>query len=216
MWSSSYWWKKCMIIVCLQVQTTEYCSRCENIDENPSERKVWKPKSSVAAVLTLDIFLRQSFATFTFLPLSLSLSTLCPSLSNTAALDNGGKLNVQLKFMLLPVLYWNTWFDSFMLSFYFVLLQSMTGAVWNSKKKKCANAQLKIFLRSRYFESMNFQIICELILCLGSKRSFFLRCFCSLIAITLLLSQSLGEVANENTTNTNIVPQSTRKGKNQQ
>ena len=205
-----------MIFVCIQMQTIEYCSRCENIDENPTERKVWKPKLSVAAVLTLDIFLRQSFATFTFLPLSLSLSTLCPSLSTAAALDNGGKLNVQLKFMLLPVLYWNTWSDSFMLSFYFVLLQSITGAVWNSKKKKCANAYLTIFLRSKYFESRNFQIIGEMIFVLGVQMEFFLRCFCSLIAITLLLSQSLGEVANENTTNTNIDPESIRKGKNQQ
>ena len=133
--------EKCMIIVCIQLSANDrILYPMWKHWREPSERKVWKPKSSVAAVLTLDIFLRQSFATFTFLPLSLSLSTLCPSLSNTAALDNGGKLNVQLKFMLLPVLYWNTWFDSFMLSFYFVLLQSMTGAVWNSEKKKCAIA----------------------------------------------------------------------------
>lgn len=177
MWSSSYWWKKCMIIVCLQVQTTEYCSRCENIDENPSERKVWKPKLSVAAVLTLDIFLRQSFATFTFLPLSLSLSTLCPSLSNTAALDNGGKLNVQLKFMLLPVLYWNTWFDSFMLSFYFVLLQSMTGAVWNSKMKKMCKCPVEDLSAVKIFWIYELSDYMWIDFVLGVQTEFFYAAF---------------------------------------
>ena len=149
MWLYSYWWNKCMIFVCIQMQTIEYCSRCENIDENPSERKVWKPKLSVAAVLTLDIFLRQSFATFTFLPLSLSLSTLCPSLSNTAAIDNGGKLNVQLKFMLLPVLYWNTWFDSFIFLFCTIAIYNRSSVKFEKEKMcKCLFedlSEVKIF-----------------------------------------------------------------------
>ena len=151
------------------MQTTEYCIRCENIDENRAREKCENRNHQLQQFwLWIFFFVKVS-------PLSLFFlyHVHFQSLSNTAAIDNGGKLNVQLKFMLLPVLYWNTWFDSFMLSFYFVLLQSMTGAVWNSKKKKCANAQLKIFLRSRYFESRNFQIIHEMILCLGSKWSFF-------------------------------------------
>ena len=45
------------------------------------------------------------------------------------------------------------------------------------KKDKCANAYLKIFLRSRYFESRNFQIIGEMIFVLGVQMEFFYAAF---------------------------------------